>query len=278
MRVPATAGIATAINLDKKPQAANYGLEFIGVVQAAAEGLYTFYTNSDDGSKLFIDDVMIVDNDGNHGPRERSGVVRLAVGWHHLKVVYYQGEGGEALSASWEGPGQARAALSGGTNVGRLLTQPAVFRGTTMPGLQAKYYETATAWTQLPNFAALAPTATSVVQTISTAPAGARANNYGLEFVGFFEAGHTMPDTNTYSFSLTSDDGSRLLIDGVTVIDNDFVHGPQTETKTVRLAAGFHTFKVQYFQGASTGTLSLRYTPPGGSDSSIPMSAFSYTP
>ena len=52
-----------------------------------------------------------------------------------------------------------------------------------------------------------------------------------------------------YGFSLTSDDGSKLYIDGRVVIDNDGVHPPTEKTETVTLKGGIHLIRVSYFQG-----------------------------
>ncbi|HEX8832383.1 MAG TPA: PA14 domain-containing protein, partial [Longimicrobium sp.] len=58
-----------------------------------------------------------------------------------------------------------------------------------------------------------------------------------------------LPHAGAYRFRLTSDDGSRLLVDGRQVIDNDGVHGDQTAEGTAQLAEGVHAVEVQYFQG-----------------------------
>lgn len=68
-----------------------------------------------------------------------------------------------------------------------------------------------------------------------------------------------------YEFALTSDDGSRLSIDGKKVIDNNGEHPPLTEVGKVKLARGVHTMRVEYFQGPRFHVaLMLEVTPPGG--------------
>jgi hypothetical protein len=54
--------------------------------------------------------------------------------------------------------------------------------------------------------------------------------------------------TSTYTFSLNSDDGSLLFIDGALVIDDGGPHGPNTVSNSVALTAGHHTFEVQFFE------------------------------
>ena len=86
----------------------NFGLRHKGYVSVPTDGDYTFYTTSDDGSKLFIGDRQVVDNDGNHGDQERSGTIGLKAGVHALTIIYYQGGGGKSLSVSYGGPGVAK--------------------------------------------------------------------------------------------------------------------------------------------------------------------------
>ena len=52
-----------------------------------------------------------------------------------------------------------------------------------------------------------------------------------------------------YEFSLLSDDGSKLYIDGKEVINNDGQHPPAEETGSVDLDRGIHRIRVSYFQG-----------------------------
>jgi len=82
----------------------HFGLKLTGYVEVKKDGLYTFYTSSDDGSKLWIGDRLVVDNDGLHPDLERSGFVRLKAGMHPITVTFFELEGGEALKALYEGP------------------------------------------------------------------------------------------------------------------------------------------------------------------------------
>ncbi len=58
-----------------------------------------------------------------------------------------------------------------------------------------------------------------------------------------------IPKSATYTFSLLSDDGSKLIIDNKTVIDNDGVHPPREKIASIYLKKGLHNVEVQYFQG-----------------------------
>jgi hypothetical protein len=82
----------------------NFGIHFSGFIKIEKEGEYTFYTTSDDGSKLLIDDAEVVNNDGLHGTIEASGKIALAGGKHKIDVLYFQCGGGKDLDVLFEGP------------------------------------------------------------------------------------------------------------------------------------------------------------------------------
>jgi hypothetical protein len=82
-----------------------FALQFDGFIQIDKAGKYTFSTQSDDGSRLFIDDKKVVDNDGNHGVEEAAGSTTLTEGKHKIRVEYYNNDGGFWLDAFYKGPG-----------------------------------------------------------------------------------------------------------------------------------------------------------------------------
>jgi alpha-L-fucosidase len=59
--------------------------------------VYEFYTESDDGSRLFIDDIPTVNNDGLHARKPASGVVALKKGFHKIRVEYFERTGSDEL-------------------------------------------------------------------------------------------------------------------------------------------------------------------------------------
>ena len=82
-----------------------FAMRFTATLDVPADGRYEFFTNSDDGSRLKIDGHTVVDNDGLHGMRERSGHVNLTAGNHQIEVTYFERAGGVGLETSWKGPG-----------------------------------------------------------------------------------------------------------------------------------------------------------------------------
>ena len=72
----------------------NIGLIFEGYIDIPEDGIYTFYTYSDDGSILTIDGMTVVDNDGAHPRVERTGQAALKKGLHMLSLRYFDSNGG----------------------------------------------------------------------------------------------------------------------------------------------------------------------------------------
>ena len=68
-------------------------------------GRYGFFTVSDDGSRLYINNQLVVNNDGLHGMSEKGGRIRLDAGIHKIVVTYFDNGGGDGLRVLWQGPG-----------------------------------------------------------------------------------------------------------------------------------------------------------------------------
>lgn len=108
---PVSTGIASVIDLSKSTREENYAFIFEGYVKVPADDSYVFSINSDDGSKLVIDDKIDVLNDGYHAEEEVEKEVKLAAGFHKVKVYFWQGGAEYALSVSWRSSKIAKTSL-----------------------------------------------------------------------------------------------------------------------------------------------------------------------
>lgn len=89
----------------------NFVVELRGFFHAGRAGRYTFLTTSDDGSRLFVGDTLVVDNDGVHPEQTREGRIELAAGVHPLRVEYFEAGGGEELDVEVIPPRGPRRSL-----------------------------------------------------------------------------------------------------------------------------------------------------------------------
>lgn len=79
-----------------------FAYQFRSYIHIPKRGVYRFFTFSDDGSKLWVDAREVVDNDGGHKARRRSGEVALEPGWHELRLDYYESYLGQELKLGIE--------------------------------------------------------------------------------------------------------------------------------------------------------------------------------
>lgn len=253
-----------------------------GFIRILLSGGYDFKISSDDGSLLYIDGAMLVDNDGNHGEHTSNtptsnwiftdGADRLlvvagmqameatvngmTVGYHSIAVLFYNNGGGGGVQASWR--------PTGGTYVpiGPADTRP------TVPGLHLETYAFSgsgtlasyergmlapiwNGWTPRSIVGAFAteltfPTRADVFSSIN---GDDTSNSLIARFSGRV---HTVAP-GEYAFKLRSGDGSRLYINAQKVIDNDGFHAMQEVAGTVQLASGWQSILVVYFAGSRSG-------------------------
>ncbi|GAK58465.1 hypothetical protein U27_05439 [Candidatus Vecturithrix granuli] len=91
-----------ALRVFRDTQAQNqFSVEWKGYLHIPETGVYKFLTNSDDGSWLFIDDNLVVDNGGAHGLQKAEGKIHLIQGLHQIKVRYFQIGGYAILDLAW---------------------------------------------------------------------------------------------------------------------------------------------------------------------------------
>lgn len=90
----------------------HYGVVFEGFVHIAETGPQTFYVRSDDGSRLWIDDQKVIDNDGSHSPRTKTGTIILEEGYHRIQIAYFEDYGGEFLQVGMVDPMLGRIPFS----------------------------------------------------------------------------------------------------------------------------------------------------------------------
>ena len=121
---PSGRGVVETMSTAVAARKAQYAIEFTATLEIPADGDWKFATRSDDGSWLWIDDVLVVNNAGMKPPTRKNGSQRLSKGPHQLRVAYTQGGGGAELKVFWSGPGVAEQEIPGAsaqTFVSRLV-------------------------------------------------------------------------------------------------------------------------------------------------------------
>ncbi|MEO5910800.1 MAG: family 20 glycosylhydrolase, partial [Pelobium sp.] len=97
-------GLASQISFNKvSGKAREYGIVFVGYINVNENADFEFSLYSDDGSRLYIDDQLIIDNDGKHARYEKAAGVNLQAGLHKIRVSYFDDGPGSTLQVSVKG-------------------------------------------------------------------------------------------------------------------------------------------------------------------------------
>lgn len=108
---PKATGQVSDFDLKVASRIEDCALKFDGFLKIDKEGAYAFHITSDDGSKLWIDDTLVINNDGIHPAQTKSGKLKLTKGIHKLTVGVFNAGGGFELAVEVEGPGLGRQPL-----------------------------------------------------------------------------------------------------------------------------------------------------------------------
>jgi hypothetical protein len=185
--------------------------------------------------------LLLIDNDGFHGPTEKSGKIKLRKGLHQFTLPFFQGSQGSALTLEYEGPGLKRQPVAG--PVLKRWKQTAD-EGTPSPGFDAEGYrlpEQNPATDNIVGFKHLEWTASGAVRriadlrnlpvkkygtgrAINLSPASG-PKNFGLVFAGYFD----ITRDGEYTFHLKSDDGSQLYLGKTPTVTQPSVAAPAAE-------------------------------------------------
>ena len=243
-----------------------FALNYHGNFAVAAAGIYNFRLTADDGAKLYIDNKLLIDNDGQHGPQAKEAAVQLTRGIHAISVPYFQAISGLTLVLEAGRDCGPYAVLNTANfappplpqlNAAAAASAQGVFGSATkIPfSLQGDIYGLSDGTGKLPDDFSKTPCIGRIYATQLNVPTRSFTEGFPgvtnrFEWFAINYHGTMMvPQDGKYNFKLTSDDGSKLYIDDKLLIDNDGTHATQSKEGSVQLTRGVHSIRVPYFQG-----------------------------
>ncbi|MDQ6888756.1 MAG: PA14 domain-containing protein [Bacteroidota bacterium] len=112
---PIASGVLSNFSLAPMQQPNYFAFKFFTNINISVAGAYTFFTTSDDGSKLYLNTFdaagQVVNNDNIHSAIEKSGSVTLTAGTHPMWVTYFQNTSSSTLQVRYQGPGIAKVLI-----------------------------------------------------------------------------------------------------------------------------------------------------------------------
>jgi uncharacterized protein YraI len=200
---------------------------------------YRFMVTADDGVRLFIDDLPVINEWQIEAPTEYIIDVPLAAGLHSLRLEYFQWTGGAQVKFNYEvaigpPPFQIQSWYGEYFNNPNLQGSPVFTRDDGTSGIAFDWSYTT-------------PTL-----------------NIGHDFYSVRWTRQIYFPGRPYVFYLTSDDGARLWIDSTLIIDMWQVQAARTVSKVVDLTEGPHLVRLEYFQAQYKAVVNLTWDPPNG--------------
>ncbi|MGH3659610.1 MAG: PA14 domain-containing protein, partial [Micromonosporaceae bacterium] len=200
--------------------------------EVLSAGIYRFSGASDDGIRVYVDNEPIVDLwELRNGTYSADKV--LSGGSHVIRVEYFEANSGARASFGYERIGDVVPADE---------------------GFAAEYFDNR----ELSGVPVLTRQDKAVDFTWSGGSPGA-----GIPSDNFSARWTKSPvlAAGTYKFSVTGDDGVRLYIDGVLVLDKWIFQAPTTYDVVRQLSEGTHLIELEYFEANGGATARLAFQP-----------------
>lgn len=261
-------GTAPIPGMDAVP-ADLFSVRWVGEIEPPASGNYVFYLASDDGSRLFVDGVKVLDNWGNHGPLERpSRIVALTKGKRHaIRVDYYEAGEIAQIKLMWSSDSFDKTVVSG-KHIRRAVegdagsrSAPSAERSAELDDptkcFRGQYFEGT-------EFQRLLHTRRDCVIDFDWLMAGVPGVD-DLPVDGFsvrWEGTLRVPQTDEYVFHLGSDDGSRLFVEEQLIVGDWSAHGfGIRDSEPVTLKEGTaYPIRVEFFDESELAAVQLLWS------------------
>ncbi|HSI35868.1 MAG TPA: PA14 domain-containing protein, partial [Tepidisphaeraceae bacterium] len=247
-----------------------FSARWTGQVTPKYTQAYTFTTRSDDGVRLWVNGQQLVNNWNRHAPTNNSGVINLVAGQSYdVRMEYFNQWGNGVAQLSWASASQASQIIpSTSLSTDGTTTPPPV---TPPPppgngdGLFGAYYGDMTFGVK--KFQRIDPTV-NFNWGAGSPNAAIPTDNFSVRWTGQILA----QKSETYTFYTTSDDGARLTINGVRVIDKLIPQGPTEWSGSIALVAGQkYNIALEYFDRSGGASAVLRYSSPTTAKQVVPQ-------
>lgn len=105
-------GFVTSFTISPRTKTDRYAFVYEGFINIPTSGNYRFSTQTDEGSRMWVNNQLVVSNDGLHTcTKITSGNINLSAGWYPVRVEYFENGGAECFTIRWIRPGMSEATI-----------------------------------------------------------------------------------------------------------------------------------------------------------------------
>ncbi len=247
----------------------NFSIRWSGKIQPLSTGMHTFYTNTDDGVRLWVNGQQIINDWIEHpATQQTSFPIQLQAGeLYDIQMEYFDHIGGAIAQLSWSYPGQTM----------QIIPTFQLYPSSASPvyyasgnGLLATY-----TWAEGQNATSRTRNDTQGVNfdwgpnSPSDATITVPADNFSVRWTGFVQPQYT----ERYQFRAFTDDGVIVWVNGVRVVNDYSSHtaresGPFEEIDLI--AGQRYAITMQYFEGVGDAVAKLFWSSPSQAKEVIP--------
>lgn len=248
----------------------HFGIKWTGQIFADHSELYTFCFKTDDGSRMWINGQTVFDDWNIAGfLHESCGTVNLTAGWNLIRLDMFEYNQHNAAMLFWSSPSQ-----TGNVKDNIPTSKLSPDNGPTFNvGLNAEYFNN-------PSLTG-SPALTRVDSNINfdwymgSPDNSINVDNFSTRWTGELN----ITQGGVYRFVSYSDNGIRVWIDNILVIDNwNWSNSTRRqETNNVALSSGMHTIRVEYVDtGDAAGVKLFWKTPINVNETILPSTRLSH--
>lgn len=204
-----------------------FSARWTGSFLVPTAGTYVFSVTTDDGARLWVDGALLIDKWLNQPATTYTATMALTAAAHTIKLEYYENTGVASIALAWGLPGPADT-------------------------FNAEYFA---------NITLSGPSFTRVDAAIDFnwaygAPSPSLPPDYfSVRWTGIVN----FPTTGNYDFKMYIDDGARLWLDGVLILDRWYPQPPTEHVATRHVTAGPHQIKMEYFEETQIAVVRLTW-------------------
>jgi hypothetical protein len=226
-----------------------FSVRWTGQVKANFSDTYTFYTQSDDGVRLWVNGQLVIDNWTSHSTTENSGTIALvANNWYDIRLEYFQGGGFALIQLKYKSTADVKQIIPSSN----LRTQGGFYQGLSADWFAGINFDTYKG--------GYVDTTVDFLDTTATAVSVRWAGQVKASF------------SETYTFYVQSDDGVRLTVNGALLVNNWSDHTSTENSGTIALTAGqWYDVKLEYYNNLGSGTAQLKWSSASETKKIVPV-------